>query len=67
MTASEERRLKVLLKDAVTEVLEERQDILRAALQESLEDMAMLKAVQDGEKSPLVSRKKIFQRLARAA
>ena len=67
MTATEERRLKILLKDAVTEVLEERQDILRAALQESLEDMAMLKAVQDGEKSPLVSRKKIFQRLARAA
>ncbi len=67
MTATEERRLKVLLKDAVTEVLEERQDILRAALQESLEDMAMLKAIQDGEKSPLVSRKKIFQRLAHAA
>jgi hypothetical protein len=67
MTATEERRLKVLLKDAVTEVLEERQDILRAAVQESLEDMAMLKAIQDGEKSPLVSRKKIFQRFARAA
>jgi hypothetical protein len=67
MIATEERRLKVLLKDAVTEVLEERQDILRAALQESLEDMAMLKAIQDGERSPLVSRKKIFQRFARAA
>ena len=67
MTATEERRLKVLLKDAVTEVLEERQDILRAALQESLEDMAMLKSIQDEEKSPLVSRKKIFQRFARAA
>jgi len=67
MTAAEERRLKALLKDAVTEVLEERQDILRAALQASLEDMAMLKAIQDGEKSPLVSRKKIFQRLSRAA
>jgi hypothetical protein len=67
MTATEQRRLKVLLKDAVTEVLEERQDILRAALQESLEDMAMLKAIQDKEKSPLVSRKKIFQRFARAA
>jgi hypothetical protein len=66
MTATEERRLKVLLKDAVTEVLEERQDILRAALQESLEDMAMLKAIQDGEKSPLVSRKKISQRFALA-
>lgn len=67
MTVIEERRLKVLLKDAVTEVLEERQDILRAAVQESLEDAAMLRAIQTGEKSRPVSRTKIFQRLARAA
>jgi hypothetical protein len=67
MTVAEERRLKVLLKDAVTEVLEERQDILRAAVQESLEDAAMLRAIQTGEKSRPVSRNKIFQRLARAA
>jgi hypothetical protein len=67
MTAIEERRLKTLLKDAVTEVLEERQDILRAAVQESLEDAAMLRAIQTGEKSKSVSRGKIFQRFARAA
>ena len=67
MTAIEERRLKTLLKDAVTEVLEERQDILRAAVQESLEDAAMLRAIQSGEKSKPVNRAKIFQRLARAA
>ena len=67
MTATEERRIKVLLKDAVVEVLKERHDLLRDALQESLEDMAMLKAVQHGEKSRLTSRKKIFQRLDRAA
>jgi hypothetical protein len=67
MTAVEERRIKVLLKDAVVEVLEERQDLLREALQESLEDMAMLKAIQQGEKTRLTSRGRIFQRLARAA
>ena len=67
MTIVEERRIKVLLKDAVVEVLEERQDLLREALQESLEDMAMLKAIRDGEKSRLTSRKKIFHRLARTA
>ena len=67
MTAIEERRLKVLLKDAVVEVLEERHDLLREALQESLDDLAMLRAIQDGEKSRLTSRKKVFQRLARAA
>jgi hypothetical protein len=67
MTAVEERRIKILLKDAVVEVLEERRDLLREALQESLEDMAMLKAVQQGERTRLTSRKRIFQRLARAA
>jgi hypothetical protein len=67
MTAVEERRLKGLLKTAVAEVLEERQDLLRDALRESLEDMALIRAIQLGEKSPLASRKKIFQRLERAA
>ena len=67
MTALEERRIKALLKDAVVEVLEERKYLLREALQESFEDMAMLWCIQSGEKSPLTSRKKIFQRLGRAA
>jgi len=67
MTAVEERRLKGLLKSAVTEVLAERQDLLCDAIRESLEDMAMLRAIQSGEKSPKVSRKKIFRHLDRAA
>jgi len=66
MTAVEERRLKGLLKCAVAEVLQERQDLLRDALRESLEDMAILRAVQIGEESPLCSRKKVFRRLERA-
>ena len=67
MTAVEERRLKGLLKTAVAEVLAERQDLLRDALRESLEDLAILRAIQLGEKSPMISRKKAFQRLERAA
>jgi hypothetical protein len=67
MTAVEERRLKGLLKTAVAEVLEERQDLLREALRESMEDMAMIRAIQTGEKSPMISRKKVFRRLERAA
>ena len=63
MTAVEERRIKSLLKDAVIEVLKERHDLLRDALQESLEDLAMLNAIREGEKSRLTSQKKIFQRL----
>jgi len=67
MTALEERRIKNLLKDAVVEVLEERHDLLREALQDSLEDVAMLRAIQAAEKSPLTSRKKILQHLSSRA
>ena len=67
MTAIEESRLKGLLKTAVTEVLEERQDLLRDAIHEGLEDLAIIRAIQIGEKSPLTSRKKVFRRLERAA
>ena len=67
MTATEERRLKGILKSAVAEVLEERGDLLRNAVRESLEDVAVIRAIQSGEKSPLTTRKKIFQHLERAA
>jgi hypothetical protein len=67
MTALEARRLKSLMKDAVLEVLQERPDLLCEALRDSLEDLAMLRAIQAGEKSRLTSRKKVFQQLARAA
>ena len=67
MIATEERRLKGILKSAVAEVLEERGDLLRDAVRDSLEDVALVRTIQSGEKSPLISRKKIFQRLDRAA
>ena len=67
MIAVDERRLKGLLKNAVAEVLEEHRDLLRDAVRESLEDVALIRAIQLGEKSPLTSRRKILQRLGRAA
>ena len=67
MIAVEERRLKGLLKSAVVEVLEEHRDLLRDAVREGLEDVALVRAIQLGERSPLVSRRRIFQRLDRAA
>ena len=67
MTAVEERRLKGLLKTALTEILQERQDLLRDAIRESFEDVALLRAIQLGDKTPLISRRKILQRLERGA
>jgi hypothetical protein len=67
MIAVEERRLKSLLRNAVAEVLEEHRELLRDAVRESFEDVALIRAIQLGEKSPLISRRKILQRLERAA
>ena len=67
MTIIEERRIKGILKSAVVEVLEERRDLLLEAMRETLEDVAMIRAIQQGEKSRLITRKKIFQRLETAA
>lgn len=67
MTAVEERRIKGLLKSAFVEVLEERRDLLLDAMRETVEDMALLRAIQQGEKSRLIARTKIFQRLGGAA
>jgi hypothetical protein len=47
--------------------LEEHRDLLRDAVRESFEDVALIRAIQLGEKTPLTSRRKIFQRLERAA
>ena len=66
MTVAEERRLKGLLKSAVAEVLEERQDLLREALRDTFEDVGLLRAIKQAEKSPLVSRSRIMQRLKSA-
>ncbi len=67
MTAVEENRLKGMLKKAVVEVSEERCDLLRDALGEGLEEIAMIRAIQEGEKTLGVSRKQIFQQLGKAA
>lgn len=60
MTATEERHLNGLLKSAITEALEECGDLLRDAVRESFEDAAMLRAIREGEKSPLTSRRKVL-------
>src|SRR5438093_492849 len=46
MTALEERRIKVLLKNAVGEVLEERRDLLRDAVQDDMADMAIRETLE---------------------
>lgn len=52
----EDTRLKNILKQALLEVLEERQDVLVSLLQDVLEDMGLLQAIKRGEESETIER-----------
>ena len=60
-----EDRLKEVLKAAVVEVLEERGDLVREIVEEALEDLALARAIEEGEGSEVVGRDQIFSLLER--
>jgi len=49
-----QEQLKNIIKMAVAEVLEERQDLLHEAVAAALEDIALSRAIKEGEKTSLV-------------
>ena len=65
-TLIEEGRLKELLKAAIVEVLEERRELVLDVFEEALEDLALARAIEEGERSPLVSRDEVFKLLGHA-
>jgi hypothetical protein len=62
-----ETQLKDALKLALIEVLEERSDLLRDVLAEVMEDVALVRAIQEGEGSEPVSRDEVFRALETGA
>jgi hypothetical protein len=58
--------LKQLLKEALSELLTERREDFQELLAETLEDIAMVKAIQEGEDSAPVSKEDIFRLLDEA-
>lgn len=58
-----EAQLKDALKLALIEVLEERSDLLRDVLAEVIEEVALVRAIQEGEASDRVSRDEVFRAL----
>lgn len=59
----EEQQLKDLLKQALLEILEERQDLAVALFQETLEDWGLLQAIREGETTDTVTRETVFDML----
>lgn len=59
----DDAKLKALFKAALVEVLEERQDLLRDAIEETLEGIALARAIEEGRRSDDVSRSEVLSLL----
>jgi len=60
-TALDEEHLRSLIKSAVMEALEERQDLLREAVEEALEHLGLGRAIDEGASTPFVSREDVMK------
>jgi arginine deiminase len=54
-------QLKEILKEALVEVLEERRDLIQGLVEEALEDVALARAIEEGEGTDTVSRDEVFK------
>jgi hypothetical protein len=57
----DEERLKSLFKAAIVEVLEEHADLLREAIGEAIEDIALARAIDEAVGGANVSREEVFE------
>lgn len=57
----DEDRLKELFKSAIIEVLEERKDLIRELIEEAMEDVGLIRAIQEGEHGAKASRQEVFE------
>jgi len=54
-------QLKDVIKTALVEVLEERQNLFQEAIETALEDIALTRAIKEGEKTKPVRREEVFK------
>jgi hypothetical protein len=63
-TALDEAQIKFLFKQAIRELLQEERELIYELFVEALEDVALARAIEEGESSEPVSRAEVFQVLA---
>jgi len=56
----DEEKLKSIFKNAIVEVLQERHELLRSLLDEAIEDLALARAIEQGESSGFASRQEVL-------
>jgi hypothetical protein len=62
-TPLDDGRIKELFKQALLEVLQERKDLLYDVFAEVVEDLALTKAIREGETTESATKKEVFQNL----
>lgn len=58
---SDEQRLKELFKTAIVEELEKRSDLLGDIVEQVFEDVALVHAIEEGEKTEAINRNQVFK------
>ncbi|MCD4790567.1 MAG: hypothetical protein K8R37_11250 [Bacteroidales bacterium] len=56
-----DQQLKIAFKDALFELFNENKNFVKSTFVEVIEDIAMGKAIKEGDKNDLVSEKEIFE------
>ena len=62
----DKNQLKDIIKTTLVEALEERQDLLHEAVDAALEDIALCRAIREGEKTKPIGRNDCFSKFLRA-
>ena len=57
---TDSKKLKELFKQAIIEAMEEKRELVHDLLVEAMEDLAMIRAIQEGEESASASRQEVF-------
>jgi len=66
MNNIDEAKIKEMFKAAIIEVIEENQELVREILDSALEDIAMVRAIREGETTQLVTREDVLNALSGA-
>ena len=59
-TVIDDSKLKQLLKEAFIEAIEEKKNIFYDLIVDAVEDIALVRAIQEGENTETVSKKEVF-------
>ena len=62
-TSINQDQLKELIKAAVVEALEERRELLQEVVEDALEDVALVRAIEEGRSTELIEREEVFNLL----